>query len=271
VVEYTRSGGHIGVGYPASLTSRLWLNYRLETVGDVSLPRAAAHLYGGRLEPIDFDIQQGRSILSTLEASVEHDSRDHPLLPTRGLLASASVEVSLSPAGSDYAYQRVDLHAARFWSLPRGHVLGLSLFAGAIAGDAPFFEQYYVGDLTDFQPGRLLGLNFDRRPSPNFLRTAIEEVRYAEYALKLGGEYRLPIYRGVRSVFGIDFFASLGAFALAGPREVNRPAPRFHGLSRVPVDVTGNLGFRLDTSLGGFTFAFSNVLGFLPVRQGAGQ
>jgi outer membrane protein assembly factor BamA len=259
------------LGHPTSLTTRLWLTYRLETVGDVRVPRAAAHEYGGRLEPIDFKILSGRSVLSTLRASLEHDTRDHPLLPTQGFLASAAVEVSLAPAGSDYPYERVDLRAQGWWSLPSSQVLSLELFAGAIAGDAPFFEQYHVGDLTDFRPGRLLGLNFDRRPSPNFLRTAIEEVRYAEYALKVSGEYRVPVYRGTRSVFGIDFFASLGAFALAGPHEVNRPAPRFDGLSRIPVDITGNLGFRFDTNLGGFTFAFSNVLGFLPVRSGGGR
>ena len=64
---------------------------------------------------------------------------------------------------------------------------------------------------------------------------------------------------------------SFGAFALAGPREVTRPAPRYSGLSRVPVDLTANLGFRLDTSLGGFNFSFANVLGFLPVPQDEGQ
>jgi outer membrane protein assembly factor BamA len=271
VVEYTRSGGQIGIGYPTSLTTRLWLGYRLESIGDVRIPRAAATDYRGLVEPIDFEIQPGRSVLSTLRASLEYDTRDHPWMPSRGWLASATLEISPAPAGSDYPYEKIDLKAHRWWALPRGHVLGLELFVGAIAGDAPFFEQYYVGDLTDFQPGRLLGLNFDRRPAPNFLRTAIGQVRYAEYALKLNAEYRIPVYRGTRSVFGIDAFASFGAFALAGPREVTRPAPTLSGLQRVPMDLTGNLGFRLDTSLGGFVFTFSNVLGFLPVRQGEGR
>lgn len=270
-VEYTRSGGQIGLGHPTSLSTRFWLTYRLETIGDVRLPRAAAHDYGGMIEPIEFDILPGRSVLSTLRASLEHDTRDHPWLPTRGWLASAALEMSLAPAGSDYPYERLDLRARRWWSLPKNHVVGIDLFAGVIAGDAPFFEQYYVGDLTDFQPGRLLGLNFDRRPAPNFLRTAIEEVRYAEYAFQLNTEYRLPLYRGRRSIYAIDFFGSLGAFVLAGPREVNRPAPKYQGASRVPIDLTGNLGFRLDTSMGGFSFTFSNVLGFLPVRSGEGQ
>jgi outer membrane protein assembly factor BamA len=270
-VEYTRSGGQIGLGHPTSLSTRFWLNYRLETIGDVRLPRAAAHDYGGMIEPIEFDILPGRSVLSTLRASLEHDTRDHPWLPTRGWLASAALELSLAPAGSDYPYERLDLRARRWWALPRNHVVGIDLFAGAIAGDAPFFEQYYVGDLTDFQPGRLLGLNFDRRPAPNFLRTAIEEVRYAEYAFKINAEYRLPLYRGQRSIYAIDFFGSFGAFVLAGPREVNRPAPKYEGWSRIPIDLTGNIGFRLDTSMGGFSFTFSNVLGFLPVRSGEGQ
>jgi outer membrane protein insertion porin family len=270
-VEYTRSGGQIGVGHPTSLSTRFWLNYRLETIGDVRLPRAAAHEYGGMIEPIEFDILPGRSVLSTLRASLEHDTRDHPWLPTRGWLASAALEMSLAPAGSDYPYERLDLRARRWWALPRNHVVSIDVFAGVIAGEAPFFEQYYVGDLTDFQPGRLLGLNFDRRPAPNFLRTAIEEVRYAEYAFKLNTEYRLPLFRGQRSIYAIDFFGSFGAFVLAGPREVNRPAPKYEGLSRIPIDLTGNIGFRLDTSLGGFSFTFSNVLGFLPVRSGEGQ
>lgn len=271
VLEYKRSGGQLGVGRYVSLSTQLWLTYRLETIGDVRMPRAAAHDYGGQIEPIDFRILPGRSVLSFVRAALQHDTRDHPLLTTTGWLASASVDVSLSPAGSDYPYQRVDLSAQRWWPLPWKHVISLQFFGGAIAGDAPLFEQYYVGDFTDFQPGRLLGLNFDRRPAPNFLHTAIQEVRYAEYALKLNAEYRIPLYRGVRSVFGIDFFATFGAFALAGRHEIEHPSPAYHGLARIPLDLTANLGVRLDTSLGGFTFSVSNVLGFLPVLRGEDQ
>ena len=48
-----------------------------------------------------------------------------------------------------------------------GHVLKLNLFAGGISGNAPFFEQFHVGDFSDFRPDRVLGVNFDRRPPPN--------------------------------------------------------------------------------------------------------
>jgi len=109
-------------------------------------------------------------------------------------------------------------------------------------------------------------VNFDRRPAPNFLGTDIVEVRYGKYAFKLAGEYRIPLFRGHRSIYGIDFFGSAGIYGLAGTRDITSPPVGYSGLSQIPVDLTGNLGFRMDTSAGGFVFAFSNVLGFVPVR-----
>jgi hypothetical protein len=35
------------------------------------------------------------------------------------------------------------------------------------------------------------------------------------------------------------------------------------------MDLTGNLGLRMQTSAGGFAFAFSNVIGFFPIRSEA--
>ena len=266
VVNYKRFGGSLGVGRDLSISTQIWLNYRLETL-DATYPLEASHLRGFGTEPIDFDIIRGRSLLSTLRASLEHDTRDHPFLPTRGWHATVVAEVGLLPFGSDYDYQRAEVAASHWWRLPwNEHVLRLEMFAGAISGNAPFFEQYYVGDFSDFLPSRILGVNFDRRPPPNFLGTDIVEVRYGKYAFKLAGEYRVPLFRGHRSIYGIDFFASMGIYGVAGTRDITSPPIGYSGLARVPVDLTGNFGFRMDTSAGGFVFAFSNVLGFIPVR-----
>jgi len=266
VVNYKRFGGSLGVGRDLSISTQLWLNYRLETL-DASYPLEASHLRGFQTEPIDFDIIRGRSILSTLRATLEHDTRDHPFLPTRGWHASVTAEVGLLPMGSDYDYQRAEVAASRWWRLPwNEHVLRLEMFAGAISGNAPFFEQYCVGDFSDFLPSRILGVNFDRRPAPNFLGTDIVEVRYGQYAFKLAGEYRVPLFRGHRSIYGIDFFASAGIYGVAGKRDITSPPVGYSGWSQFPVDLTGNFGFRMDTSAGGFVFAFSNVLGFIPIR-----
>ena len=269
VVDYTRFGGSMGLGRDLSVSTQLWLHYRLESVS-ARYPLGASHLRGFDREPIDFEIIRGKSVLSTLRGTLQVDTRDHPFLPTRGWFSTVTTEVGLLPAGRDYDYVRVDAQASRWFRLPwRDHVLRLSAFAGAIAGDAPFFEQYYVGDFSDFLPDRVLGVSFDRRFPKNFLGTEIVEVRYGKYALELGGEYRIPLYRGHHTIFGIDFFGSGGFYSVASDRDLTHPPSAYSGFARFPLDVTANLGFRMDTSAGGFVFAFSNVLGFLPI-QGQG-
>ena len=43
------------------------------------------------------------------------------------------------------------------------------------------------------------------------------------------------------------------------------------GFERAPLDITYNLGLRVDTSVGGLTLAFSNLFGLIPARRGARQ
>ncbi|MGC4069949.1 MAG: BamA/TamA family outer membrane protein [Polyangiaceae bacterium] len=268
VLPYTRFGGSLGFGRDLSVSTQLWFHYRLETIR-AEVPFFASQDGRGKVEPIHFDIHQGRSVFSAIRANFQFDTRDHPVLPTRGWLVSTWGELGLSPLGSDYDYQRFDLAASRWWKV-RGteHVFRLQSFAGAMAGTVPFFEQYYVGDFSDFLPARFLGLNVDSRPPNDTLGTAIRSVRYGHYAAELAAEYRVPIYRGHRSVFGIDFFLRGGIWGVAHQRDLSNPAPAYRGLQQIPVDLTANVGFRMDTSAGGLVFSFANVLGFFPVRGG---
>jgi outer membrane protein insertion porin family len=263
VVQYKRFGGSVGVGRDLSVSTQLWAHYRLEGI-DAQVPIAATHRRGTREEPIDFNIVKGKSLLSTISATLQHDTRDKPILTTKGWFASATTEVSLSPLGSDYGYSRIDLLASRWWTLPWSHVLRLRLFGGAIAGNAPFFERYYVGDLSDFRAGRVLDMNVERRPAPNFFDTDIVEVRRGDYAAKIDFEYRIPLYKGTRSVYGIDLFARAGIFGIAGKRDITDPPAGYRGARLLPIDFTANLGVQMDTSAGGFTFALANAIGFLP-------
>ncbi|HQK20369.1 MAG TPA: hypothetical protein PLJ27_23120, partial [Polyangiaceae bacterium] len=82
-------------------------------------------------------------------------------------------------------------------------------------------------------------------------------------------EYRIPLYRGSSAVYGIDFFGAGGVYAVASERDLRDPPRGYSGLARIPVDLTFNLGLQIDTNAGGFTFAFSNILGFIPVRSEA--
>jgi outer membrane protein insertion porin family len=266
IVNYQRFGGSLGVGRDLSTSTQLWAYYRLETI-DAKKPLQAAESRGGTETPIEIDVRSGRSVLSTVRATLQHDTRDHPFLPTSGWYVATWGELALRPFGSDYGYQRFDISASHWWKIPGvPHVLRLQVFAGEETADAPFFEKYYIGDFTDFRTPRMLGLNFERRPPPAVFGGIIKEQRYGEYAAKFGFEYRIPVYRGSRSVYGIDLFLGAGLWSLISQRDLSNMPANYHGLARVPLDLTGNIGFRIDTSAGGLTFAFSNILGFIPLH-----
>jgi outer membrane protein insertion porin family len=202
-----------------------------------------------------------------LRATVLHDTRDEPVLPSRGVHLFAAAEASPTPLGSDYPYVKIQARFSQWHALPWGHVMRFEGFAGAIFGTAPLFEKFYVGDLSDLLPDRALELNFDRRSAPNFLGTSIVENRYGEYAARLQTEYRIPLYRGRRSIYGVDIFGAAGIYALAKDRDLIQPPRGYSPVGAVPLDITFNLGVRIDTSAGGLTFGISNFLGFLPVRK----
>jgi outer membrane protein assembly factor BamA len=268
VVSYRRFGGMVGAGHDLGISTQIYFDYRLEKI-DATLPRSASHHRGLDIEPIDFQIAPGSSILSTVRATLNHDTRDEPILPTKGNHLWVLADASLAPFGSDYPYLKLHAEGEHFWSLPWGHVVRLQAMAGAIFGNAPMFEKFYVGDLTDLLPDRVLGLNFDRRAAPNFLNTDIVEVRYGQYAARLAAEYRVPLYRGTRSIYGVDVFGSAGIYGIANDQDLTDHPRGYNGFATVPVDLTFNFGLRIETAAGGFTLGASNLVGFIPVRGGS--
>src|SRR5262249_19749855 len=129
-------------------------------------------------------------------------------------------------------------------------------------------EKFYVGDYTDLRPHRALDLAFDRREAPNFFGTSIAEVRYGDYAARINAEYRIPLYRGRQTIYGVDFFGSTGFYAVATNIDLQRRARGYDGIQSVPFDWTFNFGIRADTAMGGIALSVSNFLGFIPIRSG---
>ena len=71
-------------------------------------------------------------------------------------------------------------------------------------------------------------------------------------------EYAIPVWRRRGIVYGGDFFAAVGLLGMASDGDLSPPG----GLtwSKVPVDLTGDLGLRLDTYVGIFTISIANAL-----------
>lgn len=276
IAAYKRFGGRIAAGHDLGISSQIVFGYRIEKIDAPLLPLAASQNVGLDVAPIDFMLIRGSSVLSTLGATFTSDTRDEPFLPTRGYQLVASVEASLTPIGSDYPYAKLVLQGSEWFPLPWGHVVHVEAFAGGVFGNAPLFERFYVGDLSDLLPDRALDLKFDVGLAPNLLGTDIVETSYGNYAAKIDAEYRIPLYRGVRSIYGVDFFASLGVYGLANESDFLDHPRGYSGFSTIPIDLTFNAGLRVDTQAGGFVFGVSNLvgLGIVPVRgqaQGAAR
>jgi len=270
VVTYRRLGGSIGTGHDLGVSTQLSLDYRLERI-EAEVPRIASHVRGQTREPILFPILPGESALSALRATLSYDTRDLPFLTTKGTFAQASVTAGIPPLGSSYGFTRIELSFQTWWTLPWKHVVRFDAFAGGIGGDAPFFEKFYVGDFTDLLPDRVIDLAPDRRQPPNYLGTDIREVRYGDFAGRIEAEYRVPIYSGRGSIYGVDLFGRAGIYGVATSRELTDPPSGYEGARKVPIDLTYNVGLRVDTSVGGLTLAFSNLLGLIPTRGSAAK
>jgi outer membrane protein insertion porin family len=107
-------------------------------------------------------------------------------------------------------------------------------------------------------PRRALGINFSTLPSRNLLDTSIAHHRYDQYAGRVLVEYAIPIWRRRGFVYGGDGFIAVGLFGMASPGDVRPPGQT--GLQSLPIDLTGDLGIRLDTYIGIFTISIANAL-----------
>jgi outer membrane protein insertion porin family len=245
-----RAGGIVGVGKDFRSRVHLGLGFREEAV-TAQLPAGPATL------PINYMITAGSSRVGSGIATFDLDTRSDPILPRSGMRIALSLEVASGAFGSSYNYVKTVLEGSVYRPMPRGHALGFHLFVGAIGGDAPYFDRFFVGDLNLLLPRRALGINFSTL-SRNVLDTSIAHHRYDEYAARALIEYAVPIWRRRGFIYGGDAFAAVGLFGMASPGDFIPPGESgFHAL---PIDLTGDIGIRLDTYVGIFTISIANAL-----------
>jgi outer membrane protein insertion porin family len=201
--------------------------------------------------PIDFMIEKGSSRVGTIAAGLDYDTRSDPVLPRSGMRLALSIEGGTSLLGSSYSYVKAVFNGSWYLKMPHGHALGFHLFSGAIEGEAPYFDRFFIGDLDLLLPRRALGINFSTQPAPSFLGSSIAAQRYDNYAGRLLIEYAVPIWRHHGWVYGGDAFVAFGVLGMASDEDM---------LTSPPLALTGDLGLRLDTYVGVFTVSIANVL-----------
>ena len=202
--------------------------------------------------PIDFMIQDGSSRVGT---HGRQPRLRHPLgsrVAALGNAAGALRRGGTSLLGSSYSYVKTVFNGSWYLKMPHGHALGFHLFGGAIEGDAPYFDRFFIGDLDLLLPRRALGINFSTQPASSFLGSSIAAQRYDNYAGRLLVEYAVPVWRHHGWVYGGDAFVAFGVLGMASDEDMlivaaDRSDRRF-------------LGLRLDTYVGVFTVSIANVL-----------
>lgn len=263
VMRYDRAGLRLGTSYALRGGAFVQLTQRIEEVS-AHMPPAASHVSFGETRPIVFGhLQPGHSIVSSLTLGIMRDTRDNIWLPSAGNRTAFEVEVATELIGSNYEFSKFTLSHDEHFPLGRKHSLKLGFFAGLIMGDAPFFDQFFVGDFSAFVPSRVLGLNFSHL-QPNLLKTAVQEMRYEDLSASIGLEYSIPLYRGHGFFYGVNAYFGLGAFVLASRQHLRTETDRYTGFHSVPMDLTVDLGIRVDTHIGPVVLNLANLFRLIP-------
>jgi outer membrane protein insertion porin family len=219
-------------------------------------------LGGNSLREIAFDVREGKSHLGSLSLVLDMDSRSDPVLPRSGHHLALSVEGATSALASSYGFVKAVAQSSSYLPLGWGHIVGIHLYLGALWGNAPYFDRFFVGDLNQLLPPRALGLNFSTQPSRDFLGTGADAHRYGDLAGRVLVEYAVPIWRRHGLLYRGDAFAAFGAFAVSDRGAFSSSEV---SLGRaIAADLTADLGIRLDTYIGIFTLSVANAIGRIP-------
>ena len=257
-----RVGGVVGMGRGLTRAARLFLDFREEGISSTWPIERERLLSGSDTRPLDFGLRQGFSRVGSLTGTLDFDTRSDPLVPRAGIHAALSAEVGLEAFGSDYQFTKLVFQGSSYTPNRYGHTFGVHLFGGALFGEAPLFDRFFVGDMNLFLPPRALGMNFSTQPSPSFLGSAIAQHRYDAFAARLLLEYAVPLWHRHGVIYRGDAFIAAGAFVMGSEGAFRDPSRS--GLAALPIDLTGDLGVRLDTTVGVFTLSIANALGRVP-------
>lgn len=243
-LDYERVGGTFGLGFESGPAQRISLVYRLESVTAERLPNLDPPIL--RRAP---SILSDASVLSTLSATWERDTRDDSFAPSRGTRLALAVEVGTSVVGSDYEFSKYTAEVRHALHVFRGSSLVLHSFGGLVQGETPFFNQFFRRDFSRFSYGREA---LPRAVQLNFA----EANDYDDLLLNVGVEYTWPLleWRGE----GLLRLLIYGAadFTISGSLEESQAD--LGGRDAFDVfPLTFDAGLKVDTSYGRFTLSLA--------------
>lgn len=141
------TGGKLRISHPFGTWSRWHLAYVFENAKVSDVAEDAALIIKD---------QEGRQIKSSLMASIERDSTDHPFLPTRGSTATVAVEYSIPYLGSDSDFVSVVAGVGRYvplwWKFVGfAHIKGGYIFELDADKPVPIYERFFLGGINSIR------------------------------------------------------------------------------------------------------------------------
>jgi outer membrane protein insertion porin family len=155
------TGGNLTFGHPLYFIDedlRLFINYRLEFV-EITPATGGTFGAGGdaferyRFVPLRNLFRSGRT--SSIRLSLNYDTRDNRLFPTKGLLVSGSTEVSDEATLSDSNFVEHEINFRGYqpiWGPFVGKLnVDWALITSRSGDGVPVFERYFLGGITDIR------------------------------------------------------------------------------------------------------------------------
>lgn len=245
-LSYRRLGGTLGFGFRVGVAQRVSLSYRLESVRAERLPNLDPAILR-RAPSIQFD----DSVLSTLTARFERDTRDDPFMPTQGNRLAISAEVGTALIGSTYEFSKYTVELSQAFLLFGEHSLELHLFSGMVQGQTPFFNQFFISDFAYF------AWNRDSLPRNAQLNLS-ESNDYDDLIASAGAVYGVPLLHGEDLLYRMWAYAGVELTATASLDELQEDATGRGTGGTVPLSF--DIGVKFDTFIGNFTLSASYML-----------
>ncbi len=265
-VDYGRVGGLLGTTFAVTSTLMLGVDYRFERVNALVPAGATWQRPDGTTEGVDLDLRQGVHLLTSANFGLNYDGREEAARLGKGARFALELQLSSPLVGSRYEYMKLVAGGAYTFRLPWKHWITPSLVAGQIAGRAPRFERFYVGDLSEWTPGRELGIIYSTRGPVDVFGTGVDKRLFGSLFARFDIEYVWPLFsrNRVRGIKGGALFWSTGVFTFAGDAS-ERKARRALGEMAAPIGFNANFGLRLETAIGAVDLSIGNVLRRTPL------
>jgi len=209
------TGGSLTWGYPITHDLRLFTTYKAEMI-DVST-RGGGTLFGTGLQTvIPAGVQVANlfndGFTSSVRLSVQWDTRDNRLFPTKGMFHAAWVEIASPYTASENVFNRFGAFARFYYPIWGPFVFKFNSQVGAIFSSdpqgVPIFERFFTGGIMDvrgFRP-RSLGprIQVPENPSPDAALVSFNKGGNKE--LIFNAEIEFPIFEkvGIKGVIFSD-------------------------------------------------------------------